>query len=143
MKNDFVALYNNKSQRQSQKKMRFRLLHKYFIITVAFLICSITLIVNIIIISSLVTLNSSPSDLMNQNFPNSLLQNNKTMRSRSRYPNVHIFYYPWYANPQTDGAWNHWNHKILPHWFEKLSMMFRFSYTTTIIQSKFSDYVSF
>jgi glycoprotein endo-alpha-1,2-mannosidase len=37
-------------------------------------------------------------------------------RSRPRYHNVHIFYYPWYANPKFDGAWNHWNHKILPHW---------------------------
>jgi glycoprotein endo-alpha-1,2-mannosidase len=23
---------------------------------------------------------------------------------------VHIFYYPWYANPETDGYWSHWNH---------------------------------
>ncbi|MCP4640959.1 MAG: alpha-mannosidase [bacterium] len=23
---------------------------------------------------------------------------------------VHAFYYPWYANPETDGAWSHWNH---------------------------------
>jgi hypothetical protein len=24
--------------------------------------------------------------------------------------NVHVFYYPWYANPETDGHWSHWNH---------------------------------
>ena len=25
---------------------------------------------------------------------------------------VHAFYYPWYANPETDGEWGHWNHQI-------------------------------
>lgn len=30
--------------------------------------------------------------------------------------NVHIFYYPWYGNPQTDGKYIHWNHKSLPYW---------------------------
>ncbi|KAK7503095.1 hypothetical protein BaRGS_00005721 [Batillaria attramentaria] len=30
--------------------------------------------------------------------------------------NVHIFYYPWYGNPQTDGQYLHWNHRMLPHW---------------------------
>jgi len=29
---------------------------------------------------------------------------------------VHVFYYPWYANVETDGKWNHWDHHILPHW---------------------------
>eukprot|EP01125_Pyxidicula_operculata_P009802 TRINITY_DN3220_c0_g1_i1.p1 TRINITY_DN3220_c0_g1~~TRINITY_DN3220_c0_g1_i1.p1 ORF type:complete len:434 (-),score=47.05 TRINITY_DN3220_c0_g1_i1:56-1357(-) len=29
---------------------------------------------------------------------------------------VHVFYYPWYANLEFDGEWNHWNHNILPHW---------------------------
>lgn len=29
---------------------------------------------------------------------------------------THIFYYPWYANMETDGAWNHWNHRVLSHW---------------------------
>jgi len=24
---------------------------------------------------------------------------------------VHIFYYLWYGNPETDGAYNHWNHR--------------------------------
>src|SRR5438094_450531 len=23
---------------------------------------------------------------------------------------VHIFYYPWYGNPQIDGEWVHWTH---------------------------------
>ena len=25
---------------------------------------------------------------------------------------VHAFYYPWYGNPQTDGAYSHWNHPV-------------------------------
>lgn len=29
---------------------------------------------------------------------------------------IHIFYYPWYGNPQIDGHYIHWNHNILPHW---------------------------
>ncbi|ETO12492.1 mannosidase, endo-alpha [Reticulomyxa filosa] len=31
---------------------------------------------------------------------------------------VHIFYYPWYGNIETDKEWVHWNHDILPHWSE-------------------------
>jgi len=30
--------------------------------------------------------------------------------------NVHIFYYPWYGNPEIDGKWIHWNHEYIPHW---------------------------
>lgn len=30
--------------------------------------------------------------------------------------NVHLFYYPWYGNPETDGKYLHWNHRYLPHW---------------------------
>ena len=30
--------------------------------------------------------------------------------------NVHMFYYPWYGNPETDGEYIHWNHRYLPHW---------------------------
>lgn len=26
---------------------------------------------------------------------------------------VHAFYYPWYANPEIDGAWSHWNHHVI------------------------------
>lgn len=29
---------------------------------------------------------------------------------------VHIFYYPWYGNPEHDGKYLHWNHPYLPHW---------------------------
>lgn len=29
---------------------------------------------------------------------------------------VHVFYYPWYGDPENDGKWRHWNHKTLPHW---------------------------
>jgi glycoprotein endo-alpha-1,2-mannosidase len=31
--------------------------------------------------------------------------------------NIHIFYYPWYGNPEHDnGSYLHWNHEYLPHW---------------------------
>ena len=30
--------------------------------------------------------------------------------------NVHVFYYPWYGNPETDGDYRHWNHPYLAHW---------------------------
>jgi glycoprotein endo-alpha-1,2-mannosidase len=29
---------------------------------------------------------------------------------------VHIAYYLWYGNPEHDGKWMHWDHKLLPHW---------------------------
>jgi len=28
-------------------------------------------------------------------------------------PKVITFYYPWYGNPEVNGAWMHWNHKVL------------------------------
>jgi len=31
-------------------------------------------------------------------------------------PNVHLFYYGWYGNPQHDGRWWHWNHEYIPPW---------------------------
>ncbi len=31
----------------------------------------------------------------------------------------HIFYYPWYGNPEYDGEYRQWNHRILPHWSDK------------------------
>ncbi|XP_052243732.1 glycoprotein endo-alpha-1,2-mannosidase-like isoform X1 [Dreissena polymorpha] len=30
--------------------------------------------------------------------------------------NVHVFYYPWYGNPEHDGKFLHWNHAIIEHW---------------------------
>ena len=29
---------------------------------------------------------------------------------------VHVFYYPWYANPEVDGKYVHWNHEYMQHW---------------------------
>ena len=37
--------------------------------------------------------------------------------------NVHVFYYPWYGNPATDGSFIHWNHKYLPHWSPEVAKM--------------------
>ena len=33
--------------------------------------------------------------------------------------NLHIFYYPWYGNPEHDQKYIHWNHPFLPHWDKK------------------------
>ena len=30
--------------------------------------------------------------------------------------NVHIFYYGWFGNPETDGDYRAWNHQVVPHW---------------------------
>jgi glycoprotein endo-alpha-1,2-mannosidase len=32
--------------------------------------------------------------------------------------NVHTFYYSWYGIPEVDGAYNNWNHPIIPHWVD-------------------------
>ena len=29
---------------------------------------------------------------------------------------VHVFYYPWYGNPEFDSVYLHWNHEYLPNW---------------------------
>lgn len=29
---------------------------------------------------------------------------------------VHVFYYPWYGNPDEDSEYLHWNHEYLPNW---------------------------
>lgn len=42
----------------------------------------------------------------------------KHTRTQPNY-NVHIFYYPWYKNMKTDGAYAHWNHELLSHWSDK------------------------
>lgn len=34
---------------------------------------------------------------------------------------VHIFYYPWYGNPEHDGVFIHWNHEYLPHWDREIA----------------------
>jgi len=31
---------------------------------------------------------------------------------------VHTFYYGWFGNPETDGAYNNWNHHVVPHWID-------------------------
>lgn len=31
---------------------------------------------------------------------------------------VHTFYYSWFGNPEYDGAYNNWNHPIIPHWVD-------------------------
>jgi len=32
---------------------------------------------------------------------------------------VHTFYYAWYGNPEIDGDYLHWNHKVIPHWTDR------------------------
>lgn len=44
------------------------------------------------------------------------LNNGNETKGSVKY-NVHIFYYPWYGNPASDGgSYYHWNHEYLPHW---------------------------
>lgn len=37
---------------------------------------------------------------------------------------VHIFYYIWYQNVQHDKKYEHWNHRVLPHWQETTNKMY-------------------
>ena len=34
---------------------------------------------------------------------------------------VSTFFYLWYAIPEHDGMFNHWNHTVLPHWTEAVN----------------------
>ncbi|WP_288448347.1 glycoside hydrolase family 99 protein [uncultured Chryseobacterium sp.] len=45
-----------------------------------------------------------------------LFFSNCSSQQGNRRDKVQIFYYGWYANPATDGSYQHWNHEILPHW---------------------------
>ncbi len=38
-------------------------------------------------------------------------ENNSTRVNDS----IHAFYYTWFGNPEFDGSYSHWNHKIVPH----------------------------
>ena len=42
----------------------------------------------------------------------------------SANPLTHLFYYPWYGNPDTDGRWLHWDHKVVPHWTDSVNKHF-------------------
>lgn len=37
---------------------------------------------------------------------------------------VHAFMYLWYGEPDTDGAYKHWNHEVLPHWEPRINTMY-------------------
>ena len=37
---------------------------------------------------------------------------------------VHLFYYVWYKNPETDGDYAHWNHHLLQHWDESIAKQY-------------------
>ena len=41
------------------------------------------------------------------------------LRCKTANPNLQAFYYPWWATPDVDGQWAHWNHQVLPHWDER------------------------
>lgn len=40
---------------------------------------------------------------------------------RGVFYDVHIFYYSWYGNPQTDERYLHWDHILVPHWDPKIA----------------------
>ncbi len=33
---------------------------------------------------------------------------------------VHAAFYLWYGNPEEDGAYQHWDHEVLPHWTQAI-----------------------
>lgn len=37
---------------------------------------------------------------------------------------VHVFYYPWYGNPEEDSGYIHWNHEYLPNWDKQDSKVY-------------------
>lgn len=57
----------------------------------------------------------SHSENVNANLPTEKIDQ-ASSTDKASLDDVHIFYYPWYANVETDGKWNHWDHHILPHW---------------------------
>lgn len=38
---------------------------------------------------------------------------------------IHIFYYPWYGNPESDQHYSHWNHVYLEHWDKMRSQHYK------------------
>jgi len=42
-----------------------------------------------------------------------------------RAQTVHAAFYLWYGNPESDGRWLHWDHKVLPHWDPKVDAQHR------------------
>lgn len=40
------------------------------------------------------------------------------MQGGTTSPNLHVFYYAWYGNPEVDGEWRHWNHARISSWRE-------------------------
>lgn len=66
---------------------------------------------------------ASSKNPQQMNFNNIVQESVLTKGSKSPEPthlpvnyDVHIFYYPWYGNPEHDGKYLHWNHPYLPHW---------------------------
>jgi len=43
-------------------------------------------------------------------------EGDETCRADGSKPSVHAAFYLWYGNPESDGRWLHWDHKVLPHW---------------------------
>ncbi len=46
------------------------------------------------------------------------------MSPRRRCPTIHAAFYLWYATPEHDGRWGHWDHATLPHWSEAVRARF-------------------
>lgn len=77
---------------------------KFFSLSVAFLI----------VVSQEITLTRAASVLPEKNF-NATFTHSMT----EQHFGIHAFFYLWYQTPAIDGTWQHWNHRILPHWDEK------------------------
>ncbi len=68
--------------------------------------------------SGIVTVENKKAEQLVADVDNDIKEEDSSKRETYPPPNydLHVFYYPWYGNPQFDGKYYHWNHQILPHW---------------------------
>nr|CAG4718666.1 unnamed protein product [Naegleria fowleri] len=60
--------------------------------------------------------NNERDKTFNQNTVRDVVTQPNTETIYPFHPYAHIFYYAWYRNEKIDGKYEHWNHKVLPHW---------------------------
>lgn len=59
-----------------------------------------------------------PEEIDDANGPDKVVDERVEDKPQSQSPNspssrAMVFYYSWYGNPDTDGEWIHWNHRVL------------------------------
>ena len=92
---------------------------------------------NILNFTGIETKNIIEEKIFQPNIKNSILHEKKSHKEKKSNKNrdktllykvsynVHIFYYPWYGNPRTDGKYIHWNHQYLPHWDRDIAAKYK------------------